>query len=208
MQASFVPRRTLAACVALMLAVLAGGGVVSAQTSGGEGAGVEVQNVRFGQVRAPGGGDGWIEAVVELNVTPATDGGVYSRWADAVRVGLSIAVRTRSGDYAFYRAAAEAVALEAGRASFRFYLPPEVARREQLNSAEPHAWLVDVSVAGTPLTAGPRQVSALLGSPEALRSFKDRVTRSATAHDGVFVAQSESPFAQAYAGETPTFVRR
>ncbi len=208
MQACFAPRKLLATCVALILAVSAGAGFARAQASAGEGARVEVQTVRFGQARAPGGGDGWIEAVVELNVTPAVDGGVYSRWADSVRVGLSIGIRTRAGEYAFYRAAAEAVALEAGRASFRFYLPPEISRREQLNSAEPYAWLVDLSVGGTPLAAGPRQVSAVLGTADALRSFKDRVTRSATTHDGILVPQFESPFALAYAGDTPTFVRR
>lgn len=189
-----------------MIAGLAG--PVTAQTQPAEqGAQVAVRAVKFGQIRAPGGGDTWTEVVVELDVTPATDGGTYARWADAVRVTLGIGVRKRAGDYEFFRASAEAVALESGRASFRFYLPPEIARREQLNSAEPYAWLVDVSVKGRVLPAA-GQASAVLQTAEGLRSFRDRVARSATLNDGVLVPQHESPFAAAYAGDTPTFVRR
>jgi len=194
-----------------MVAVLgaaAGQGALVAQTPAGEGASVEVRAVNFGQARVAGGGDTWTEAVVELAITPATDGGAYARWADAVRVGLSLAVRKRNGDFEFFRASAEAVSLEAGRASFRFYLPPEIARREQLGSAEPHAWLVDLSVKGKAIVPAPGHASAVLATPEALRSFKDRVARSSTLNDGVLVPQLESPFAAAYAGDTPSFVRR
>lgn len=208
MQAIFAPRRFLACLVFAPFMVLFGHGIAFAQAEAGEGARVEIQAVRFGQARAPGGGDAWTEALVELAVVPNTDGGIYARWADRVRVALSLGVRTRAGDYAFYRASAEAVALESGRAMFRFYLPPEITRREQLATAEPYAWMVEVAVDGKPLPASPRAVSGVLNTPEAVRSFKDRVARSSTSNDGVLVPQYESPFANAYAGETPTFVRR
>ncbi|MBE2216531.1 MAG: hypothetical protein IAE82_21855 [Opitutaceae bacterium] len=187
---------------------VAGSTVARAQTPAPDGATVEVRAVKFGTVRAPGGGDTWTEAVVELGILPAAGGGAYARWADNVRVNLSLGIRTRGGDYAFFRASAEAVALEAGRASIRFYLPPEIARREQLSSAEPYAWSVEVTVKGQPVPSAPGQVSTVLATPEALRSFKDRVARSSTLNDGVLVPQADSPFAAAYAGDTPALVRR
>jgi hypothetical protein len=192
----------------MMLAAAAGSANAQAQAVPGSGATVEVRAVKFGTVRAPGGGDTWTEAVVELSITPATDGGAYARWADNVRVALSLGIRTRGGDYEFFRASAEAVALEAGRASMRFYLPPEIARREQLTSAEPYAWMVELSVKGKAVAPAAGQVSTVLATPEAQRSFKDRVARSSTLNDGVLVPQAESPFAAAYVGDTPAVVRR
>lgn len=208
MQALVPPRSLVALLVAVFTCALGGGARLGAQTPAADGATVGVYSVKFGQMRAPGGGDTWIEAAVELAVTPSTTGGAYARWADSVRVGLSIGIQKRDGGFEFFRATAEAVSLEAGRAVYRFYLPPEIARREQLNSTEPYAWLVDVAVKGTPLEPAATHVSALLATPEALRSFKDRVARSATLNDGVLVPQFESPFANAFAGDTPTFVRR
>lgn len=208
MQALVAPRRFLAWLLAVAIAAAAGQAAAQAQAPAAEGASVDVRAVKFGSIRAPGGGDTWTEAVVELGVTPATDGGAYARWADNVRVTLSLGVRKRGGDYEFFRATAEAVALEAGRASFRFYLPPEIVQREQLTSAEPYAWLVELTVKGKAVVPAPGQASAVLATPEALRSFKDRVARSSTLNDGVLVPQAESPFAAAYAGDTPSFVRR
>jgi len=208
MQARLAPRRFVAALWAVAWLVVAGGTDAQAQAPAGEGATLDVRAVKFATVRAPGGGATWTEAVVELGITPSTDGGAYARWADNVRVTLSLGVRKRSGDYEFFRASAEAVALEAGRASIRFYLPPEIARREQLGSVEPYAWLVELTVKGKAVTPVPGHASTVLASPEALRSFKDRVARSSTLNDGVLVPQAESPFAAAYADETPSWVRR
>ena len=204
-QALFAPRRFLTWWAVFSILLLAGGGVARAQTQADAGARVEIQAVRFGEARGPGGGASWTEVTVDLRIVSGTDGGTYARWADAVRVALSLAVRKRTGDYEFFRAAAEAVSLEAGRAAFRFYLPPEIARREQLTSGEPYAWFVEVTGSGQP---GLQAASTLLSNAEAVRSFKDRVARDATRNDGVLVPQSQSPFATAYAGETPTFVRR
>jgi len=208
MQDFHAPRIHLSSLVAILLALVGGAWVARAQSDIEAGARVELRSVKFAQVRAASGGGTWTEGVVELGVIASSEGGTYARWAGPVRVALQIAIRKRSGEFDFYRATAEAVALEAGRASFRFYLPPEIARREQLTSAEPHSWLVEITVAGQPQSAGPAHASPLLASPDALRSFKDRVARQATLNDGVLVPQQDSPFADAYAGETPTFVHR
>jgi hypothetical protein len=171
---------------------------------------VEVRSVKFSNVRAPGGGtDPWYEAAIELTVRGETPAGATapSRFVDRVQVSFGLGVRTRGGEFDFYRSSAEAVSLEVGRAVVRFYLPPEIANREQI-SGEPYAFSVDLAVRGRPLVAVPSAVAAVLRSPEALRSFKDRVTRAAPLNDGVLVPQFETPFAGLYAGDTPSFVRR
>lgn len=171
-------------------------------------AGVEVHAVRFSLVRAPGGGDPWYEAAVELDVrgNPSATG-LAARYVDRVQVNLALGVRRRDGEFDFYRSSAETVTMETGRAMVRFYLPPEITKREQL-SGEPYAFAVDLAVATRPLPGGPAAVSTLLRTPDALRSFRDRVTRAAPQNDGVLLPQFETPFTALYAGDTPSFVRR
>jgi hypothetical protein len=168
---------------------------------------IAVRTVEFAMVRPPNGGDAWLEAVVELDVRGTPGAGVYARFADRVEVAFALSVRRRDGEFEFFRASAEAVSLEAGPAYFRFYLPPEIVRREQLGT-DAAAFAIDLACKGRPLAAGAENVSALLRSPEALRSFRDRVARAAPFNDGVLVPQFESPFASQYGGRTPSFVRR
>ncbi len=165
---------------------------------------VEVRSVRFASVRPPNGGDAWLEALVELNVRGSAAGGTYGRFVDRVRVSIGLSIRKRGEGYEFFRSSAEAVSLEAGRAAIRFYLPPEIIRREQINS-DPHAHLVEVAVGGREVTTS---VSALLRSEEAVRSFRDRLAQAGPANDGVLVPQHESPFANEYPRDTPSMVRR
>lgn len=168
---------------------------------------VEVGKVTFRNVRPDNGGDSWLEAVVELTVGGTPGAGVYSRNVDRVRVTLNIGIRTRDNDFDFYRATAEAVSLRSGRASIRFYLPPEIVRNEQINS-DPYAYFVDLAVKGRPLPVGPGNGSSVLRAADVVSSFKDRVVRAAPANDGVMVPQYDSPFAFSYGNDTPSFVRR
>ena len=171
------------------------------------GATVSVRNVKFGTVRAPGGQDPWLEAVVELDVAPGNGSGIYNRYADRVQVTLGITITKRNNEYDFYRASAEAVSLEAGRALVRFYLPPEIVKREQVNG-EPFAWLVELAAQGRPVPLAASNASSNLRSMEAVRSFKDHVAQAAPTNDGVLVPQYDSPFADRYPADTPSFVRR
>lgn len=177
---------------------------ISAPPAGAE---VEVRNVKFALVRPPAGGEAWLETTVELAVTPGTTASVYGRFADRVQVALSLSVRRRDNDFDFYRASGEAVSLEAGRAVFRFYLPPEILRREQVNT-DPFAYAVDVSVRGRAVAPSVAALSSALRSAEVLRSFKDRVAQAAPGTDGVLVPQYFSPFVTSYGSDTPSFVRR
>ncbi len=163
---------------------------------------VEVRAVRFASVRPPAGGAAWLETSVELRVIGRA--GAPGRFVDRVGVALALAIRKRDGELDYFRSAVETVSLEPGRAIVRFYLPPEVVKREQLNT-DPFARLVELTVGGR---AAGTDASPVLAIPAALQSFKDRVTQSAPGNDGILVAQHDSPFADAYAGETPSVVRR
>lgn len=196
--------------VVFSIAWVLGPGLLSSvfAQSAATGAQVEIRRVQFNTVRPPNGGDSWLEAVVELNVAAGNDGGASSRFADRVRVSLSISVRKRGEGFEFFRASAEAVSLEAGRAAVRFYLPPEIIRREQI-STDPFAFLVELALGGRPV-AGEEGVlaSSVLNSAEVTRNFKDRVAQAAPLNDGILVPQYDSPFAASYGGDTPSFVRR
>lgn len=168
---------------------------------------VEVTNVSFRNVQPDNGGEGWLEAVVELNVGGTPGAGVYSRNVDRVKVTLSISIKTRNDDFDFFRASAEAVTLRAGRASIRFYLPPEIVRREQINGT-PYAYLVELAVKGRPLPDSPANASSVLRSADIVSGFKDRVVRAAPLNDGILVPQYDSPFEHSYGNDTPSYVRR
>lgn len=169
---------------------------------------VEVRNVRTNFVRPVGGSENWMEATVELTVrgTPAEN----PQFVDGVRIALHLGFRSPlAGDsgFVFYRSDAEASTLEAGTARFRFYLPPAVVKRYQL-SGQPFAFAVDVWIDGRALAASSSAVSENLNSPEALRSFRDRVSQAAIRNDGILLPQFRTPFLIEYAQDTPAFVRR
>lgn len=169
---------------------------------------VEVRNVRYAYVRPVGGSENWLEATVELTVRGTPEGN--PRFVDGVRVALNLGLRSplagESG-FVFYRSDAEAPTLEVGAARFRFYLPPPVVKRFQL-SGQPFAFAVDVWVEGRALAESTPAVSANLRSPEALRSFRDRVSQDAIRNDGILLPQFKTPFLIEYAQDTPAFVWR
>src|ERR1019366_2869426 len=108
---------------------------------------VEVNVVKFTNLRAPNGATGnWLEADLALNVRPApgSPGLMVSRVRVSLLVGCelpALAGGERRTEY--YRADAECIALEAGRADVRFYLAPEIVKRDQLHG-DPKYWHVDV----------------------------------------------------------------
>ncbi len=173
---------------------------------------VEVSNVRFNSARAPNHApDAWFEAEVVLNVAPPPS--APGRMVSRVRVALSLgwelsapAGGVRRIEY--YRAEAECVALEAGRADVRFYLPPELVKRDQLHGA-PKFWTIDLAVGGRALPAA-RTASAapLAADAAARRAFQTAVAAGAPANDGLLQPQYLTPFALEYPRATPSFVRR
>ncbi|MBC7368084.1 MAG: hypothetical protein H7343_14930 [Undibacterium sp.] len=173
---------------------------------------VEVASLRFTSARAPHNTpDAWFEAEVVLNVAPPPS--APGRMVNRVRVALAIgwelpapAGGVRRVEY--YRAEAECVALEAGRADVRFYLPPELVKRDQLHGS-PKFWTVDLAAGGRALPAT-RTASAapLAADPAARRAFQIAATAAAPANDGLLQPQYLTPFALEYPRATPNFVRR
>ena len=171
---------------------------------------VEVVNLRTNPVRPGNGGPAWLETTVSLNVRPA--GGGPAPVVSSVRVAMLLAFELpgpaggprRSQVYA---AAVECVALEAGRAEVRFYLPPEILKRDQIRG-DPQFWGVELTAAGEALPAARTAYSANLRLPAARTEFQRRSAPVATANDGILQPQHLTPFALDYPRSTPSVVRR
>jgi hypothetical protein len=164
---------------------------------------VEVRAVRFNLLPAPNTSARWFEADVEVGVR-ATSG---VRFADHVRVGLNLGLKEPGGTIRYYRATAEAVALDVGAAHFRFYLPAEVVKRDSLRGGADF-WAVELAVKGSPAAPSPRSRAPTLQAATQMREFLAQVATGAPANDGVLQPQYLTPFAPAYPRETPTFIRR
>src|SRR5690606_27225799 len=93
---------------------------------------LEVTAVRFGFATPPESTARWLEIAIDVRVQPES-----GNFVDRPRVMLALATKSGGGSGGervaklnFYRANATAVALERGAARFRFYLPPEIVRRD------------------------------------------------------------------------------
>ncbi len=172
---------------------------------------VEVTTVKFTNVRASNGVPGtWVEADITLNVRPApgTPGLMVSRVRVALLTGFELpALAGGERRLEHYRAEAECVALEPGRANVRFYLPPELVKRDQLH-ADPKYWGIEIAVAGRTLPAARAAYSSTLTGAEQRKNFQTKAGAAAAANDGVMVPQYLTPFAHEYVRNTPSFVRR
>lgn len=182
--------------------VLAFGQQSAEAQTGGQPTLAEVTNVRQAQYR------GWFEFEVEVNVTPAT---ASARFVDRVKVEASIGFDGPQVDgqrtFVLYRAEAEAVTIERGRAFFRFYLPPEVVRRDTLREA-PY-FSVAVTAGGQVQPPSRASFSSrTLSTPEVLQSFQSRVSSEAGVNDGIFLPQYLTPAAFDSSKAAPSFVRR
>ena len=172
---------------------------------------VAVSRVNFTQVRAPNGANGtWLETDIALNVKPlaGTPSQMVSRVRVLVLLGFELPGRP-GGERRLehYRAEAECVALEPGRANVRFYLPPEIVKRDQL-SGDPTFWGVELLAAGQPQPAARAAYASSLASAEQRRNFQTRASAAAAANDGILQPQYLTPFAHEYPRDTPSFIRR
>jgi hypothetical protein len=174
---------------------------------------VEVAAVRFTNLRAGNGAPGnWLEADVQLTVRPpaSAPGQMVSRVRVALLVGFELPALAAAGGerrLEHYRAEAECVALEAGRADVRFYLPPELVKRDQLHG-DPKYWGVELSAGGKALAPAKSAYAPTLASAEQRKNFQTRAAPAAAANEGVLLPQYLTPFANDYPRATPSFVRR
>jgi len=204
----FSPLRTLGQTIfgpALLLALLCGAGVRLAAQE------IDVTTVKFTNVRAPNGSAGnWLEADIALSIRPApgSPGLMVARVRVALTLGCeypAVAGSERRTEY--YHAEAECVALEAGRTDVRFYLPPELAKRDQLHG-EPKFWDVAITAGGRAQALGHPATAPALVNAEAHKSFLARATAGSAANDGLLQPQYLTVFANEYPHATPSFVRR
>ena len=184
---------------------------------------VEVSTVRFTPNVHAMSGANWFEADVALDVRPGP--GTPGRMVSRVRVVLVVEfelpglaggepIRQAPGPERVegrrtecFRAEAECVALDAGRADVRFYLPPELVKRDQLHG-DPRWWGVEVTVGGRPVPPGRASYSGTLTTPDARKNFQTRAATAAATNDGLLQPQFLTPFANDYPRATPSFVRR
>lgn len=171
---------------------------------------IEVMNLRTNQVRPANGAPAWLETTLALNVRPT--GGGPSPVVSAVRVALLMVFELPGPAGGprraqVYASAVECVALEPGRTEVRFYLPPEILKRDQIRG-DPKFWGVELVAGGESLPAARTAYSANLGPPAARTDFQRRWAAAAAANDGILQPQHLTPFALEYPRSTPSVVRR
>jgi hypothetical protein len=106
----------------------------------------------------------------------------------------------------YYRASAEAVAVETtGRTSFRFYLPPEIVKRDQISGPQ-RFYLVELSVGGQAVPLSKGDFPSNFTTPAIVESFRGKVAAEATANEGILLPQYLTPFGSG-GNNTPSFIR-
>ncbi len=169
---------------------------------------VAVAGIKFTMPRLDN--DQWLEAEVELEVRPGGKA-VTGEFVDRVRILLSLACEATNAKgearTVFYRASCEAITLEGGRAQVRFYLPPELVRRDKLRSDVKY-YLVDLEVGGEPQAAARGAIAPDLKTGERVKNFRDKVGAEAAANEGLLLPQYLTPFAHDPQRRAPTCLRR
>jgi hypothetical protein len=167
-----------------------------------------VAGVKFGWARADG--DNWLEAEVELEVRPGGKA-VAGEFVDRVRTTLFLACEATNAKgearTVFYRSSCEAITLEGGKAQIRFYLPPEVVRRDKLR-ADVKYYAVDLEAGGEPQPPARGAISPELKSADRVKNFRDKAGSEAAINEGLLVPQHLTPFAQDPQRRAPTVFRR
>ncbi|RRJ95778.1 hypothetical protein Ga0100231_017350 [Opitutaceae bacterium TAV4] len=174
---------------------------------------VEVINVRFNK-QNPGASSSisgqWLEAEIELNVKSPGSG--VERFVNHVRVTLNLGLEVTSPPKGsppiqLYRASVEMVALETGRNFVRFYLPPEVVKRDTI-SASVKYYLVTLAVGGEEVSTEQAGRAAVSNGLPKVESFMAEISSKAGANDGILQPQHLTPFFNDSNKKAPTAVRR
>lgn len=164
---------------------------------------VEVLRVDFDLVNQEGARDPWYQIAVAISVEEGKNAAEGNpRFADDITVSLALATevsRSRELAYEFYTAKSEYPTLEVGQHVVRFYLSPEIVKRDRVRG-EPFAYEIEIlSPEGLEFSL----VSRILERPNALQSFRSQVASNSTG-SRVLRQQFETPFAWFYPRDTPT----
>lgn len=171
---------------------------------------VEVLDVKFNPVRTNSGT--WYETEVQVQPRGSADN---RQFVNRVKVTLNLgvfSVKAPPGAKVpdtYYRSSAEAVAIEGSgsRVSYRFYLPPEIVKRDQI-TGDQRFYLVELSVNGQAVPLAKNQFpAATFNKPEVVESFRSKVASEAGSNDGVLLPQHLSPFAFDGSRPAPSCIR-
>lgn len=169
---------------------------------------VEVANVRFENARFAS--DVWLEAEVELDVKPGGKA-VTGEYVDRVRTTLNLMIEATDARgqkrNTYYRASVDAITLEGGKARLRFYLPPEIVKRDRLRPDVKY-YTVDLAAGSQLQPVSKAGVSPNFKGPESVKGFQDAVAREAGTNESLLMPQHLTPFAYDSQRPSPTILRR
>jgi hypothetical protein len=168
---------------------------------------VEVTAIKFNPIRQANSQSVWYEGAIELTAKPTPENGKFTgRVKVALNVGIEAPLPGGKKQINIYRASAELIALEAGKSEVRFYLPPEIVKRDSIKEAK--YYFAEVGVGGKPIPPTKASVSfATLGSPAVLESFRAKVASDGASNDGIMLPQYLTPYMFDSSRPTPSFVR-
>lgn len=164
---------------------------------------LRIDKLDFDLVEQPGGRDSWYEVAITFGVESGSrEAGADSRFADDIVLELALATeveRRAKRSYFFYVSKEAFPTLEVGRHVVRFYLPPEITKRDRVRG-EPYAYRVTVSSRGETLD---EFLSSNLSNQERLAFFNNQAEKSDVS---ILRRQEDTPFAWTNPGEAPVGV--
>ena len=170
---------------------------------------VQVVELKADYARAAGG-ENWLEFSIELDVKPGGRA-VSGEFVDRVGVSLALATEAAGGSSdkkrLFYRSSVDLISLESGRHVVRFYLPPEVVKRDRLR-AQADFYAVGIEVAGRVQPPSAGAVSKAFSTPDSVKNFQSQVSSEGGNLDGILLPQYLTPFAGDSRRPAPSPLRR
>lgn len=170
---------------------------------------IKVHGIEFSREQISRSPAPWLEIAVQVEA----HGGGGDRYLEQVGLWLYLATERpgQAEGFRYYRSEVRLVALEVDTpVTVRFYLPPEIVRRDRL-TREPAAALVKLQVAGRDLPSTSTQATGLLTDRQRVQSFLERVEKEAAVHDGILQPIYLTPFYHEENSrkldDSPSFVR-
>jgi hypothetical protein len=156
------------------------------------------------------GGESWLEIELELEVKPGgkvVSGEYVNRVRTILSLGLEVTDKNGVERLVFYKSSAEAIALEGGKARIRFYLPPELVKRDKIK-ADFKYYGVELEVGGEPQAPARANYSNDFKSADSIKGFQAKVAAESGVNEGLLMPQYLTPFYGDTQRPAPTFLRR
>lgn len=167
-------------------------------------AALEVRRIEINEVGFDGS-EKWMEYVIEIEVLRDSKDALRREpdFIDDLQVDFLVGIDSREsgGGFEFYTSRALLVSLERGKHFVRFYLPPEVLERDEVEG-EPYAYLIRLTRDGTNFV---EMASDSLERSQVRKSFLGRIAKESARNRGILRPQNKSPFDKSYARSTPSY---